>query len=266
MLKLGLIGCGAIGSCIARAIPNIPGISLSFISEIDREKADKIALLYLPKPEVVEIPKLVKKSNLIVEASSTKVVKEILLLAIKEKRDLMIMSVGGLIGEEDLLLKAEKKGLKIYIPSGAIAGIDGLKAAKLGNIERVLLKTRKPPASLKGAPYILENKIDLSNILKEQIIFKGTALDAIKGFPANVNVSATLSLAGIGPHKTSVEIIADPNIDKNIHEILISGDFGRFFIKCENLPSFENPKTSRLASLSCIAMLKSIITPLKIGT
>lgn len=263
-MKLGLIGCGAIGSFIAKQIPGIPGISLLFIFDINREKAEKIT--YFKKPKFVGIRELIKKADLVIEAASVAAVKEILPLVVKEKRDLIVMSVGGLLGEERLLKKAEEKRVKIYVPSGAIAGIDGLKAARQGNIESVLLTTRKPPLSLKDAPYILENKIDILNIKEENTIFKGTALDAIKGFPANINVSATLSLAGIGQEKTFVKIIADPNIDKNIHEVLIKGDFGAITVKCENLPSPDNPKTSYLASLSCIALLKSIGGGLKIGT
>jgi len=265
MIKLGLIGCGSIGSFLAKEIPNIPGLCLSYIFDIERNKAEKIVSLLPIKPEIMEIEGLVKKSDLVIEAASIKAVKEILPLVIKEKRDLMIMSVGGLLGEEDLLKEIEKRGINLYVPSGAIAGIDGLKAAKMGNIKSVLLKTRKPPIGFIGAPYILENKIDPLNIREEKTIFKGTAIDAIKGFPANVNISATLSLAGIGPQLTEVEIILDPNIDKNIHEVLIIGDFGRIFIKCENLPSPNNPKTSYLAALSAIAILKSITSSLKIG-
>ncbi|MEW6007705.1 MAG: aspartate dehydrogenase [bacterium] len=266
MIKLGLIGCGAIGSCIAKAILNIPSLCLVCLCDQNKERAKKTASLFPKKPEIVDIPEVVKKADLIIEASSIKVVKEILPLVISEKKDLMVMSVGGLLGEEKLLKRAEDKGIKIYVPSGAIAGIDGLKGALLGNIEKVTLKTRKPPKGLLGAPYIEEKGIDLLNIKDKTRIFKGTAFDAIKGFPANVNVSATLSLAGIGEDKTEVEIIADPKSNKNIHEILIIGDFGRINIRCENLPSKDNPKTSYLASLSAIATLKSIVASLKIGT
>ncbi|MEW6102461.1 MAG: aspartate dehydrogenase [bacterium] len=266
MIKIGLIGCGAIGSYIAKAILDIPSLSLVCLCDIDKERAEKTASIFPKKPEILEIADVIKKASLIIEASSVNVVKEILPLVIKEKKNLMVMSVGGLLGEEELLKRAGEEGIKIYIPSGAIAGIDGLKAALLGNIEHVILKTRKPPKGLLGAPYICENKINLSNIKEKTTIFKGTALDAIAGFPANVNVSATLSLAGIGPYKTEVEIIADPNTTKNIHEILIIGDFGRINIKCENLPSKDNPKTSYLASLSAIATLKSIVASLKVGT
>lgn len=265
MIKVGLIGAGAIGSYIARCIPDIPPFSLSYICDINREKAEKIRDFYKTKPEIVEINELIKRAEFIIEAASVKVVKEVLPLVIKEKKDIMVMSVGGLLQEEELLIEAEKVGIKIYIPSGAIAGIDGLKAARLGNIKNVLLKTRKPPYSLKDAPYVLENKIDI-NTDEERTIFRGTAADAIKGFPANINVSAVLSLAGIGPQKTFVEIIQDPHIDKNIHEVLIEGDFGSLTIKCENTPLAENPKTSYLACLSAIALLKLIAGGIKIGT
>ncbi|MEW6681112.1 MAG: aspartate dehydrogenase domain-containing protein, partial [bacterium] len=217
MINLGLIGCGFIGNSIARAIPNIPGVSIVCLCDVNKGRAEKIASLFFPKPKITEIPELIKTSDLIIEASSVKVVKEVLPLVIKEKKDLMVMSVGGLLKEEELLKQAEDKGIKIYVPSGAIAGIDGLKSAKMGNIERVVLKTRKPPKGFLQSPYVKKKGIDLLNLKKATTIFKGTSLEAIKGFPANINVSATLSLAGIGAQMTGVEIIADPNINKNIH-------------------------------------------------
>lgn len=264
-IKLGLIGCGAIGSYIARKIPDIPNFSLRCICDINREKAEKLANSCKIKPEITKIDKLIKMADLVIEAASVNVVNKILPLVIKEKKGLVVMSVGGLLEKEDLLRKAENEGIKIYVPSGAIAGIDGLKAAALGNIKKVHLKTRKPPYALIDAPYILENNIKIDP-KERKTIFKGKAIDAIAAFPGNINVSSTLSLAGIGPYMTIVEIIQDPNIDKNIHEVLIEGDFGRLTIKCENIPLAENPKTSYLASLSAIALLKSIAAGIKIGT
>ncbi|VVB68589.1 putative L-aspartate dehydrogenase [uncultured archaeon] len=160
---------------------------------------------------------------------------------------------------------AEEHGSRIYIPSGAISGLDGLKSASIGTIRKVTLTTTKNPKGLEGAPYIRENKVDLEALKEPAVIFEGSAAEAVKAFPANVNVAATLCLAA-REGKVRVKIIADPNINVNRHEIMAEGDFGQIFTRVENVPSPKNPKTSYLAALSAIATLRSIVEPLKIGT
>jgi aspartate dehydrogenase len=149
---------------------------------------------------------------------------------------------------------SDKRKLKIYIPSGAVAGIDGLKAALLGGVAQVTLTTRKNPKNL-----------DVK-VKKETILYEGPAREGIKKYPKNVNVAATLSLAGIGLDKTLLRIIADPKTEKNTHEILVKGAFGSFSVLLENTPSPDNPKTSYLAILSAMAMLKKMSEPVEIGT
>ncbi|MDI6751831.1 MAG: aspartate dehydrogenase [bacterium] len=263
-MKVGIIGCGAIGGEIARAILDIPGLKLVSLSDVERDKAERLSLLFQDTPAIDSLSELISRVDLIIESASQEVAKIAFPLAIENGKDMMIMSVGGLLGREDLLALAEKKGIRVYLPSGAIAGVDGLKAASCANVEGVTLTTRKPPLALKDAPYLKD--INLSEIKEERVVFSGTAEEAIKGFPANINVAAVLSLSGIGIQKTRVKIVADPKIDKNIHEIEIIGRSGRIFVRCENLPSPTNPKTSYLASLSAIALLKQIASPVKIGT
>jgi len=176
------------------------------------------------------------------------------------------MSVGGLLGNEKLLDSARLKGVKVYIPSGAICGIDGLKAASIGRIDTVVLTTRKPPRGLEGAPYLKEKNIDIGRIKEETVIFEGTASEAMAGFPKNINVSAVLSLAGIGASKTLVRIVTSPDYKGNTHEVEVSGEFGRIITKSENLPSKTNPKTSALAVMSAIAALEGALSSVRIGT
>jgi len=167
------------------------------------------------------------------------------------------MSVGALADEglfNELLEILNKTGRRIYIPSGAIAGLDGVKAAKTKGIESVELTTRKPPTELG------------TTTDKETVLYEGPAREGIKKFPKNVNVAATLSLAGVGFDRTKLRIIADPRVDKNIHEIRVKGIFGGFNIKMENLPSPNNPKTSYLAAMSAIATLKGITGAVRLGT
>lgn len=266
-LKVGIVGCGTIGSLICKAIvEEIPQMELVAVSDMNEEMARKLISLLPEEVEILSSGELTRRSSLIVEAASGKAVDTIVREAVKLGKDVLSMSTGGLLENLDIFDLAREKGSRIYLPSGAIAGLDAIKAAKIGEIKSVTLTTRKPPNGLSGAPFIIEQKIDLEAIKEPTTIFCGNALEAAKGFPANINVAATLSLAGIGPEKTQVKIIADPGLKTNTHEILAEGDFGKIFTRCENLPSPFNPKTSYLAALSAIATLKGIVDPVKVGT
>ena len=154
----------------------------------------------------------------------------------------------------------------MYLPSGAIAGLDALKAVR-DELESVVLVTTKNPNSLKGAPFFDSSDIDPEKISESTILFDGTAKQAVSLFPKNVNVSALLSLVGLGGDNTSVRVVADPNTDKNPHEINANGKFGNIKITVENVPDSMNPKTSRLATLSAVELLRQICTKeVQIGT
>lgn len=267
MYKVGIIGCGTIGREIALAIDRgAVNMELVCLCDIVREKAELLRRsLKNFSPEIVSAEELIEKSGLVVEAASKDAVPDLLRLCLRKKKDIFIMSIGGLIGQENLLKDAEGK-ISIYRPSGALAGLDAVKAAKLGNIRSVRLTTTKPPAGLEGAPFLKEHGINLKDIKEKKVVFEGNAGDAIRGFPQNVNVAALLSIASLGPDKTKVTIVADPDTKINCHEVEIEGDFGRIITRTENLPSPSNPKTSYLACLSAIATLKAITSSLKIGT
>lgn len=268
-IKIGIVGCGAIGSAITKYCSErlADTIAIKAIFDIDEKKAgalkDKLGVKVDIKRSLED---LVKSCDLVVEAASVETARLALNEAVRYKKDILIMSAGGLIEAEDLLGAAEKNGCRVYVPSGAVIGLDGVKAACLGTIERVTLTTRKPPAGLKGAPYIKEKGIDLDAIKDEELIFEGTAREAIKAFPKNVNVSATLSLAGIGAEKTWVRIFSSPKFKRNSHEIELKGEAGTFFVRTENVPSPDNPKTSYLAVLSALATLKVIASGVRVGT
>jgi aspartate dehydrogenase len=177
----------------------------------------------------------------------------------------MVLSVGALVGVlDDWARLAEKHGCRILVPSGAIAGLDGVKGAREGAITAVTMETRKPPRGLAGAPYIEQHRIDLDAITTETLIFEGSATDAVAAFPANVNVVAALSLAGIGPTLTRIKLYAVPGQTRNQHRITVEGEFGTLRIEVENVPS-ENPRTGRLSYLSAIAMLREIGAPVHVG-
>lgn len=268
MMKIGIIGCGTIGSALAEAIEErfSKTAQLAALCDIDQEKARRLAGSLKSNPLIVGLEELIQRSDLAVEAASAAISGEVARKAITAGKDVMVMSVGGLLEERGLFEEARKGGRCIYVPSGALCGLDGVKSASGAKIDKVTLTTKKPPKSLAGAPYLAEKGIDLQDIKQETVLFEGSAREAVKGFPKNVNVAAALSLAGIGPEKTRIRIITSPHYQANVHEVEVEGEFGKLVARTENVPSPQNPKTSFLAVLSAIATLGGILDKVKIGT
>jgi aspartate dehydrogenase len=185
---------------------------------------------------------------------------------IAEGRIFMPLSVGQLLENWDLVDLAKAKGARILVPTGALLGLDAVRAAAEGEIRSVTMITRKPPGGLEGAPYLVEHKISLRGLNEPKKVFDGTAREGARGFPANVNVAAALSLAGIGPDKTRLEIWADPALDRNTHRIEVDADSARFSMTIENVPSEENPRTGKITALSAVAALRGLVATLKVGT
>lgn len=269
-LKIGIVGCGAIGSSLAKIITKrfLKQACVSALYDIDSRKAGELSRLISKKRRlaVVSLQELIKKSDLVIEAASAGVSWDITRQVLKQKRDIMIMSAGGVVAHmEELKALAGRYNSKVYIPSGAISGIDALKAANLGKIKQVTLTTFKNPVSFKEVRYIEEERIDLRRIKKDFVLFSGNAKDAVKYFPQNINVAAILSIAGIGQFKTKVTIIASPRVKRNIHEVRIVSDAGTIYTRTENILHPDNPKTSYLAFLSAVAVLKQILETVKIG-
>ncbi|MGD2278948.1 MAG: aspartate dehydrogenase [Candidatus Omnitrophota bacterium] len=265
---IGLVGCGVIGTELAVYADRELKDRINKIVLYDTDPQKSATLVKKLSGVVVagSIEEIVAGSDLVVEAAAPGAVAEILRMAIANKKDAMIMSVGGILGNEGLLYDAEERGVKILVPSGAIAGIDAVKAAKQAGLESVTITTRKPPKSIKGAPFLAENNIDIDKITEETVIFEGNAEDAIKGFPKNVNVSALLSISGLGPERTKVRIVISPEYTRNSHEIEVKGKAGTIRTRTENVPSPDNPKTSYLAALAAIAALRGYFDSVRIGT
>jgi aspartate dehydrogenase len=152
------------------------------------------------------------------------------------------------------------------VPTGALLGLDAVRAAAQGAIRSSKLITRKPPQSLVGAPYLERNNIIVTGLAGPLRVFAGTAREGARGFPANVNVAAALALAGIGPDRTELEIWADPALSRNTHRIELDADSARLSMTIESVPSEENPRTGKMTPLSVIACLKGLVEPLRIGT
>jgi aspartate dehydrogenase len=258
MLKIGIVGMGVIGRRVADALTRgIPGTTLVGVSARRPESAAGYALLPLDV--------LVERADLIVEAATQAALRDFGPGVLAAGKHLMVLSAGALVGVlDDWARLAEKHGARILVPSGAIAGLDGVKGAREGAITSVTMETRKPPRGLAGAPYIEQQRIDLDAITRETLIFEGPAALAVKAFPANVNVVAALSLAGLGPERTRIKLYAVPGLTRNQHRITVEGEFGVLRIEVENIPS-ENPRTGRLSYLSAIAMLREMGAAVRVG-
>jgi aspartate dehydrogenase len=258
-IKVGIVGMGVIGTHIATAIDHgIPGIALAGVSV--RRATTAAGFPAFP------LDTLIQRSELIVEAATQAALREFGARVLSAGRHLMVLSVGALVGVLDEWTRlAAKHGCRLLVPSGAIAGLDGVKAAREGAITAVTMETRKPPRGLAGAPYVVERRIDLDAIREETLIFEGPATEAVKAFPANVNVVAALSLAGLGPQRTRIKLFAVPGQQRNQHRITLEGEFGRLRVEIENVPS-ANPRTGKLSYLSAIAMLRELGAAVQVGT
>jgi aspartate dehydrogenase len=282
-IRVGVVGCGAIGSEICKAIDSDKvdgrelglGMELKFLIDKHPANIEGLCKSLTKTPDILKsdntgLDKILNAVDLVIECASQAAVRTFILPALKKGKEVMILSVGALLCEPGLLEEikgiVKEKGCKVHIPSGAVAGIDGLKSGAIGGIHAVELTTRKPPSGFEGNKYVKESGIDLFSIKNEETLFMGHAKEAVKYFPENVNVAASLSIAGIGPEATKVKIVADPSAEKNVHEIVVKGEFGKLFVYVENVPSIANPKTSYLAALSAIATLKGISDPMRVGT
>jgi len=269
MKRIGLIGCGTIGTVVAKALASKEycNVEVGYLCDVDKALAEKLNRLYHLNAAIVTKDELVEKSDLVVEAASGLVAEDIAIKCLQADTDVLIVSIGGLIKPFQKIKKLlQKTNATLYLPSGAICGVDGLLGAARREIREVMLTTRKPLKGLVGAPYFDEKGIDLESITSETVIFEGTAEQAIHYFPKNINVAALLSIAGLGVKKTQVRIMTSPSYTLNSHEIVVKGDFGTMTTKTENVPSPSNPKTSYLAALSVEATLEKIFSPIKIGT
>jgi aspartate dehydrogenase len=254
-MNLGIIGCGAIGTDLAIAADEIDEIKNIYIYDIEK-KASKALLKKVKKAEIKEVKEFLPLADVVFEGASQKAVQEYAEEILNAGKDLILMSVGCFFKNnfrEKLQKIAKEKKCKIYIPSGAICGIDGIMSANIGSLDEVTLVTTKPPESFG------------KNYTTRTVLFKGNARDAVKKFPANINVAASLSLAGRGFDKTMVQIVADPVVTRISHKILAHGKFGRLRVELENMHNPNNPGSSYMASLSAIATLKKIIDPIHIG-
>jgi aspartate dehydrogenase len=266
-LRVALAGLGAIGMTVARRLDDgVDGLALSAVSARDLERARKRVGDFRTAPAVVEVAALPARADVVVECAPAAAFAAIAEPAIRAGRVLMPLSVGALLSHPRLIELARASGARIVVPTGALIGLDAVRAAAEGRIASVTMVTRKPPASLAGAPYLAERGIDLDGLAQPLKLFEGSAREGVRAFPANVNVAAALGLAGIGPDQTRLEVWADPTLERNTHHIEVEADSARFSMTIENVPSEENPRTGRITALSVIAALRRLVSPLSVGT
>jgi aspartate dehydrogenase len=257
--RVAIAGLGAIGRVLARSLADgMPGLALACAAARDRAKAQ--AWL---DAEGINCP-LVEPEAFPPQADIT-VLERICRPMLEAGKRVMVLSAGALLTRPELIELAKARNGQIIVPTGALLGLDAVTAAAEGCIHSVRMITRKPPGGLAGAPYLEANGISVEGLNGPKRVFSGTAREGAAGFPANVNVAAALSLAGIGPDRTMMEIWADPGVDRNCHTIEVDSDSARFTLKIENVPS-ENPRTGRITALSVLAALRKLAAPLRVGT
>ena len=251
---------------VARRIEaGIPGLTLAAVAVRDKEKAKRNLPQIGDRIPVVAAEALSESCDLVVECLPPALFRAIASSVIERGKLFMPLSVGQLLENWDFVARAKETGARILVPTGALIGLDAVRAAGEGTIHSVTMVTRKPPNGLEGAPYLVERGITLKGINTARKVFDGTAREGARGFPANVNVAAALSLAGIGPDRTKLEIWADPAIDRNTHRIEVDSDTARFSMTIEGIPS-ANPRTGRIVPLSTVAALRALVAELKVGT
>jgi aspartate dehydrogenase len=265
-LKIGIAGLGAVGLGVARRLEaGVPGLVLAAVAVRDQEKARR----NLPKTggqiPIVAVEALAQSCDVVVECLPPQLFRGVATSAVEAGRIFIPLSVGQLLENWDLVARAKETGARILVPTGALLGLDAVRAAAEGTIHSVTMVSRKPPNGLEGAPYLVERGISLKDLKEPRKIFDGSAREGARGFPANVNVAAALSLAGIGPDRTRLEIWADPALDRNTHRIEVDADTARFSMTIEGIPS-ENPRTGRIVPLSVIAALRGLVAEFKVGT
>jgi aspartate dehydrogenase len=265
-LRIAVAGQGAIGTRVVEALDRgMDGLVLTAVSVQNPEKhRSRLAGLRRP-PAILPIEALADVADIVIECAPSQLVRSIVAPFVGRGKTAVVLSAGALLDHEDLMELAKLHGGQIVVPTGALIGLDAVTAAAVGQIHSVKMVTRKPPRGLAGAPYVVDNNIDLERITEPRKIFDGTAREAARGFPANVNVAAALSLAGIGPDRTKIEIWADPSVTRNMHRIEVDSDSACFSMAIENIPS-ENPKTGLITALSVIACLRKLRGSLRVGT
>jgi aspartate dehydrogenase len=266
-MNIGIIGAGTIGEFLISELKSDPSFKLVAVADIDSERAKSVLTANgYPESLLMPMEKFPENTGVYIEAASGSIAGSVARYALEKGKIAIIASIGGLgeIGEYRTI--AERTGGRLILPSGAIAGLDALKAIPASSVHEVLLTTTKPSKTLADTPWLIENGIDTLSFTEPTLIFSGSAREAAKVFPKSINVAAALAHATIGLDKTMVEIWADPAGDRNRHEIRVESGHGILIMEVSNVPFEANPRTSRLAAYSILATVRGLTRPVIIGT
>jgi aspartate dehydrogenase len=265
-IRVAIVGLGPIGRAVAAALDRgIDGLSLAAVAVQNPDKHSGFLAGLKRRPAIVPIDGLADLADLVIECAPAKLLHSIVMPFVSRGKTALVLSASALLEHPELIEAAKQNGGQIIVPTGALIGLDAVTAAAEGTIHSVRMVTRKPVKGLVGAPYIVENNVDIESITAPLKVFEGTAREAGRGFPANLNVAVALSLAGIGPDRTMLEIWADPALTRNVHQVDVDSDSARFSMMIENIPS-ENPKTGRITALSVISVLRKQGSALRVGS
>jgi aspartate dehydrogenase len=266
-LRVAVAGLGAVGFEVAKRLAGgMEDLTLAAVSARDQQRAEARMANVGASIPVLPAEGLAEVADVVVECAPADAFPSIAEPALERGCILVPISVAALMDHLHLVDVAKASGGRILVPSGALLGLDAIRAAGEGTIHSVRMVTRKPPGGLAGAPYLQARGIDLHDLKEPLRVFSGTAREGAAGFPANLNVAAALGLAGIGLDRTELEIWADPTVTRNCHRIVVEADSARFALEIENIPTDANPRTGRLVANSVMATLKRLVSPLIIGT
>jgi len=266
-LRVGIGGLGTVGLPVAQWLDGgVEGLVLTAVSAANQDRAQKRVGAFQTKVPVIGLADLADLCDIIVESAPPENFLDIAEPALRAGRIFMPLSVTSLLKHMDLVDLARERGGRIVVPTGAILGLDAVRAAALGTVHSVTMITRKPPMALKKAALVIEQGIDLDGLTEPVLLYEGPVSEAAVKFPANVNVAVALSLAGIGPDKTQYQVWADPKVERNTHVIKVHADTASFEMTTAVIPTEENPATGRIVCLSVMETLRGLVTPFKVGT
>lgn len=264
--RVAIAGLGTVGRVVAEhLVDHLPAYRLTAVSAAREERATAfLARLDRPVP-VVPVEQLAEYADIVVECAPASLLPDVATPVADAGKTVIVLSVGALLDSWELVEAAQRSGGRVLVPTGALLGLDAVQGVAQGTVHAVRMVTRKPLQGLHGAPYLTQQGIDLAGIQEPVQLFSGTAREAIVGFPANLNVAVALSLAGVGPDRTLLEVWADPTLERNTHDIEVEADSASLQFSISNVPT-ENPRTGQLTALSVVALLRKLASPLRVGT
>ena len=265
-VTVALAGLGAIGEVLLQRLSAPESRHrVTAVSARRQDRARGLLDAVGSQAVVVASEELAEHAEIVVEAIPAALLRGVLEPALERGRDVLVLSCGALLDNWDLVALAERTGGRIHVPTGALLGLDAVQAAARGDVASVEMVTRKPPRTLAGTPHVEEHGIDVEALDEPLLLFSGSPREAIVGFPANLNVAVALSLAGIGPDRTQLEVWADPGVERNTHHIEVVSDSALLHFSIENIIS-DNGRTGRITPLSVLALLEKLQGTLRVGT